>query len=163
MTSSTTRLESREPYALDPDQVFREHYPQVYRLALSMAGNPADAEDISQETFLAVFRGLKSFRGDALISTWIYRITVRVATRWLARRGPVREPSFTEGRADAPIPIDLNSALQRLPVTSRMIIGLVAVEGLSHREVAELLGIPEGTVASRLFTARKRLTELLGD
>ncbi|MEM7707539.1 MAG: sigma-70 family RNA polymerase sigma factor [Pseudomonadota bacterium] len=161
MTSSTTGLETVETYALDPDQVFREHYPQVYRLALSMACNPADAEDISQETFLAVFRGLRAFRGDARLSTWIYRIALRVATRWLARRRPVREPSFTEVRADAPIPIDLINALQRLPVTSRMIIGLVAVEGMSHREVAGLLGIPEGTVASRLFTARKRLTELL--
>ncbi len=146
---------------LDPDQVFRDHYTQVYRVALSMAGNPADAEDICQETFLAVFRGLKSFRGDARLSTWLYRITLRVAARWLARRGEVREPTLDEGRADAPIPIDLVNALQRLPVTSRMIIGLVSVEGLSHGEAAELLGIPEGTVASRLFAARKRLTELL--
>ena len=130
-------------------QVFREHYQSVYRLALSLSGNHADAEDIAQEAFVAIIGALPKFRGDAKLSTWVYRITLRVGTRWPA--------------TDASIPIDLINALRKLPIDSRSVVLLVAVEGLSHDEVAEVLAMPVGTVASRMHYARKRLEELLGD
>jgi len=143
------------------EQVFRQHYHSVYRLALSLSGNHADAEDIAQEVFVAIIGALPRFRGDAKLSTWIYRIALRVGTRWLARRGVVAELPPTLRAADHTIPIDLVNALHKLPIDARMVILLVAVEGLSHSEVAEVLAIPEGTVASRLHYARKRLSDLL--
>ncbi len=152
----------------DPlEQVFREHYQSVYRLALSLSGNHADAEDIAQEAFVAIMRALPKFRGDAKLSTWIYRITLRIGTRWLARRGTVANlPATltdTSAAADASIPIDLINALRKLPINLRTVVLLVAVEGLSHDEAAEVLAIPVGTIASRLHYARKRLVELLGN
>ena len=144
-------------------QVFREHYQSVYRLALSLSGSHADAEDIAQEAFVAIMQALPKFRGDAKLSTWVYRITLRVGTRWLARRGTVAELPAALPATDASIPIDLINALRKLPIESRSVVLLVAVEGLSHDEVAEVLAIPVGTVASRMHYARKRLEELLGD
>ena len=143
------------------EQVFREHYQSVYRLALSLSGNHADAEDIAQETFVAIIGALPRFRGDAKLSTWIYRIVLRIGTRWLAKRGAVAELPPTLFAADHSIPIDLINALRKLPIDFRMVILLVAIEGLSHGEVAEVLAIPVGTVASRMHYARKRLIELL--
>jgi len=143
------------------EQVFREHYQSVYRLALSLSGNHADAEDIAQEVFVAIIGALPRFRGDAKLSTWIYRITLRVGTRWLAKRGAAAELPPTLLAADHSIPIDLVNALRNLPIDSRMVILLVAIEGLSQSEAAEVLAIPVGTVASRLHYARKHLTDLL--
>lgn len=146
-----------------PDLVFREHFRSVYRIALSMSGNHADAEDITQEAFVAIIRALPKFRGDAKLNTWIYRITLRVGTRWLAKRGGATEeaPSLCDANDD--IPIDLVKALQELPTNLRLVIQLVGIEGLSHAEAADVLAIPEGTIASRMHYARKRLTELLGE
>ena len=144
------------------EQVFAEQYASVYRLALSMAGNPSDAEDISQEVFMAVLKALPKFRGEAKIGTWVYRIAIRIGTRWLARR-----PDFATAQREATVkndpalPLDLLRALSQLPVNDRVILGLVGIEGLSHREAAQTLGIPEGTVASRLHHARSRLERRL--
>ncbi|MEM9531018.1 MAG: sigma-70 family RNA polymerase sigma factor [Pseudomonadota bacterium] len=146
---------------LDPAEVFRDHSPAVYRLALSLAGHPADAEDITQEVFLAVLKALPGFRGEARLSTWIYAIALRVATRWLARRprtGPERAP---DPGVKTELPIDLLNALRRLPLNARMVIALVAVQGLRHDEAAQVLGIPAGTVGSRLSNARRLLREYL--
>lgn len=142
-------------------EVFSEHYQSVYRLALSLSGNHADAEDIAQEVFVAVMGALPKFRGDAKLSTWIYRIALRVGTRWLARRGSVAESPMTLAAADQSIPIDLINAMSRLPIDLRSVILLVSIEGLSHDEAAEVLAIPVGTVASRLHYARKRLLKNL--
>jgi RNA polymerase sigma-70 factor (ECF subfamily) len=144
-----------------PDQVFLDHFDRVYRVALSMSGNHADAEDITQEAFVAIIRALPRFRGDAMLSTWIYRITLRVGTRWLAKRSTATELPSTLIAADDAIPIDLINALRKLPIDLRMVIQLVGIEGLSHAEAADVLAIPEGTVASRMHYARKRLTALL--
>ena len=144
-----------------PDQVFREHFRSVYRLALSLSGNHADAEDIAQEAFVAIIGALPRFRGDAKLSTWIYRITLRIGTRWLAKHDAVAELPPTLIAPDHAIPIDLINALRKLPIDLRMVILLVAIEGLSHAEAADVLAIPKGTVASRLHYARKRLIELL--
>ena len=144
-----------------PDQVFRENFQSVYRIALSMSGNHADAEDITQEVFVAIIRALPRFRGDAKLSTWIYRITLRVGNKWLAKRSVAADLPPTLMAADHAIPIDLINALRKLPIDLRMVIQLVGIEGLSHAEAADVLAIPEGTVASRMHYARKRLTELL--
>ena len=143
------------------DRIFREHYDSVYRLAVSMTGSPADAEDIAQETFINVLRALPKFRGDAKLSTWIYRIAFRVAVRSLAKRRPSTELPDDIAASDQTLPLDLINALAKLPLRQRLVVLLVSVEGLSHDEAGDVLAIPPGTVASRLHTAREKLRRLL--
>ena len=112
-------------------------------------------------TTKACIGALPKFRGDAKLSTWIYRIALRVGNRWLARRGGVAELPVTLAATDQSIPIDLINALRKLPTDLRIIVLLVSIEGLSHEEAAEVLAVPTGTVASRLHYARKRLVKLL--
>lgn len=145
------------------NSVIAEHYTSVYRLALSLSGNHADAEDIAQEVFVAILTALPRFRGEAKLSTWIYRITFRVAGRWLAKRGAVAEVSQALTAVDQSIPIDLIDALRKLTLELRIVVLLVSIEGLSHDEAADALGIPVGTIASRLHYARRKLLEYLSD
>lgn len=144
-----------------PEQIIREHSGRVYRLALSMSGNHADAEDITQEAFIAILHALPGFRGDATTSTWIYRISLRVGSKWLARQGRISSRLQEQAVADERIPIDLINAIQELPAKLRTVIQLVAIEGLSHAEAADVLAVPEGTIASRMHYARKKLAESL--
>jgi len=146
----------------DFEQIFNTHYRAVYRLALSAAANPNDAEDICQETFLAVHKSLTKFRGEAQLSTWIYRIGIRTASRWLARHRRTRTTSTPDTASiDDSMPLDLLRAMAQLTLNDRVIISLVAIEGHSHQEAADILAIPSGTVASRLHHARRRLQTLL--
>lgn len=141
-----------------------EHYGLVFRSALAISGNAHDAEDIAQEAFLAIARGIRGFRGEARLSTWIYRVTVRVAIRWLARHRRDDAEITEEPVAGAPgLPAELIQALGRLPVQSRTVLMLVAVEGFTHAEAADALGVPEGTIASRVHTARRQLKGLLSE
>ena len=142
--------------------LFDAHYPMVYRTALGLVGNRADAEDVAQDTFMAAQKALPSFRGDASPATWLYRIAVRTAGRFIARRN--RNPVANVEMSPAPAaeePQALLQAMQRLPLASRTVILLVCVEGRTHSEAADILGIPAGTVASRLHTARAQLEALL--
>lgn len=146
----------------------REHYPYVRRLAFSLVGDGALADDVTQDTFLAVVRGIESFRGDADIRTWLYRITVRIAGRLLARRRRLPAASLDadalaassriEGQVEF---VELVRALRRLPLAARSVLALSAIEGLSHQEIADVLGIPVGTVGSRLHNARRVLLRRL--
>jgi RNA polymerase sigma-70 factor (ECF subfamily) len=149
--------------------VFEQTREQVFAFALRITGNRALAEDVTQETFLEVHRGLAQFRGEAQVSTWVLRIALRVALRakCLHRRTRTLEradaPSFTLddaliARLDA---TRVNEAMLQLTLEHRTVLALFAVEGLSHQAIAETLGIPEGTVWSRLHQARKRLNECL--
>lgn len=151
------------------DALYRAERERVLALCLHVTGRRADAEDALQETFLAVHRGLRLFRGDATPSTWVYRIALRAALRVKARRRPA-EPVDPEtpgasgeeeiaSRAEARRIAD---ALGRLSVEHRTVLALFALEGLGHRAIAEVLGVPEGTVWSRLHAARRRLAAELG-
>ncbi len=135
----------------------------MFGLSLHLTGNHADAEDATQETFLAVYRGLPGFRGDCAVSTWIYRIAVRCAFRVRARRPrtealdgdpavDVRDPALVRERSR-----QVRECLARLTAEHRTVLALFSLDGLTHREIAEILGIPEGTVWSRLHLARKKL------
>lgn len=149
------------------DALFRAERERVFRLCLHVTGRRADAEDALQEAFLAAHRTRGAFRGEASPSTWLYRIALRTALRVKARRrltepaGPV-DPELPG--ADGPAEVAareegrrLLAALGRLSADHRAVLSLAALEGLSHREMAEVLGVPEGTVWSRLHLARKRL------
>src|SRR4051812_28254762 len=156
------------------DDLYRTLREPVARLCLSVTGNRAAAEDAVQETFLAVHRALGAFRGESKASTWIYRIALTTALRVRARGAkehssdPTAEPSVTgphEQVAAREEVRHVSAAIEKLSTEQRVVLSLFAIDGLGHAEIAELLGIPEGTVWSRLHLARKRLqTELrVGD
>jgi RNA polymerase sigma-70 factor (ECF subfamily) len=153
----------------DFSAIYRDHYPRVVRLAAAMVGDRDAARDIAQDVFIAVLRGPPGFRGDAVLGTWIYRITLRTAARYTARHrrhaGPTVHADELPGDSSAEAATELAEllrALSSLPLASRSVLSLIAIEGLSQEATAEILGLPIGTVWSRLSTARRQLHEALG-
>lgn len=141
------------------------HGQRLYRLAVSLIGNAADAEDVLQETFVGAFKGLKSFEGRASVKTWLTRILVNQAARWRrSRRGrdagqmPDSAAARTGGAESA---IDVQAALAQLSSEHREVIVLREFQRMSYEEIADVLDIPRGTVESRLHRARGELREKL--
>src|SRR5262245_35539317 len=160
-----------------------ERYRQrVWRLAYQVLGDREEAWDCTQEAFVRAFHSLPSFRGQSAFYTWLFRITVNVATDRQRARGaqarafgaervPEEEwrritPDPGAGPDKAAVQSEqrerIRRALNALPPKARAIIMLSDVEGLSYREIADVLRCPIGTVMSRLHNARKRLKGLLG-
>src|SRR5437899_4554382 len=160
-----------------------EKYRQrVWRLAFQVLRDREEAWDCAQEAFVRAFHSLASFRGQSAFYTWLFRITVNVATDRQRARGaqarafgaerlPEEEwkrtmPDLGARPDQAAVQSEqrerIRQALDALPSKARTIIMLSDVEGLSYREIAEVLGCPIGTVMSRLHNARKRLKTLLG-
>jgi RNA polymerase sigma-70 factor (ECF subfamily) len=158
------------------EEVYRTHSRRLYGVAVRMLGNQADAEDMLQEIFLAAHRKMESFRGDSALGTWLYRLAVNLCLDYLrSRRG--RTVQLTDALEDEPsLPdtatqslaartvtkMDLERALAQLPEGCRTAFVLHDVQGLEHREVAEVMGIAEGTSKSQVHKARMRLRTLLG-
>ena len=134
---------------------------------MHLTGRRADAEDAVQEVFVAVHRGLPGFAGASRLTTWIYRIALRAPPSTPGRGGRTGSRSIPEtsgggGEADMASRDEARrvaAAIARLPAGPRAVLSLFAVEGLSHREIADILGIPEGTVWSRLHAARRMLLQ----
>jgi RNA polymerase sigma-70 factor (ECF subfamily) len=140
-----------------------------------MVGNAADAEDLLQEIFLSAHRKLDSFRGESALGTWLYRLAVNLCLDYLRSRtgraiqltDPLDdEPAFsqpaTRGLAEQTVTkMDIERALAHLPEGCRTAFVLHDIEGLEHREVAEVMGIAEGTSKSQVHKARLRLRGLL--
>ncbi len=147
--------------ALALDRLLDELAPYVRRLCARIA--PAAADDATQEALLAVFRGLPSLRAPEAIMTWVRSVTVRTAIR-LARQHDLEVA--TEGtlmdRCASSLEglVDIDDALARLPVSQRVVLVLRTREGLSEQEIATTLGIPAGTVKSRLHRARAAFREV---
>jgi RNA polymerase sigma-70 factor (ECF subfamily) len=157
------------------EEVYRAHSGRLFSLACRMLGNPADAEDLLQEIFLAAHRKLDTFRGDSALGTWLYRLATNQCLDYLRSRAG-RASQVTDALDDQPAPaaiggrgladqtvtkMDLERAMARLPEGCRAAFVLHDVEGLEHREVAEVLGIAEGTSKSQVHKARLRLRALL--
>jgi RNA polymerase sigma-70 factor (ECF subfamily) len=133
-----------------------------------MAGSPEDGEDLLQEIFLQAFRKLGTYKGDAALGTWLYRMALNHCLDYVRSRQAKmskltdtldaetsREPA---ARRDTPIArLDLERALERLPDGCREAFVLHDVEGFDHKEVGQLLGIAEGTSKSQVFKARAKL------
>ncbi|MCL2752457.1 MAG: RNA polymerase sigma factor [Firmicutes bacterium] len=160
----------------DFESIVKTHQKRVYNTCLRLCGNPDDAFDLSQETFLKAWRGLENFRGESELSTWLFRLTVNVCNDFLrkkARRGIVvslddtelplpdarYEPSAALERRE--LSRTLKEALEKLSPEHRQVITLRETAELSYGEIAALLGIEEGTVKSRLARARMALREML--
>ena len=152
---------------------FYERYRRrVFSLIARIVG-PQDAEELAQEVFLRAFRGLEKFRGDAQLSTWMYRLAVNAAlshaTRTQARQRrdlgadalmalPAEDAPATDPRLRA----RLQRALHDLPAGYRAVLVLHDVEGLQHEEIAQILGCRVGTSKSQLHKARAKMRDILG-
>lgn len=172
--------------------LMRSHYEPVFRLVHAILRDEHGARDVCQEVWLAVWKNLGSFRGDAKFSTWLHPIATRRAIddlrrrrRWFNRFLPFRsevEGSVADGGdaiAAAPEPTDdddprlrlehaernarFDRAIALLPPKHRAVLALREVQGLAYDEIAAHLGIARGTVMSRLFHARRLLAKKLGD
>jgi len=155
------------------ETIYRQHASRLYTLACRMAGSPEDGEDLLQEIFLQAYRKLGSFKGDATLGTWLYRLALNHCLDYVrSRRAKMnRLTSAIEGeiacepaaRRETPIArLDLERAVERLPEGCREAFVLHDVEGFEHKEVGRLLGIAEGTSKSQVFKARMKLRALLG-
>jgi RNA polymerase sigma-70 factor (ECF subfamily) len=145
----------------------------VVRVAYSVLRNQSDAEDVAQEAFVRAYRGMRNLRDRTKFRAWLVRMTWRLALDWrrAGRRRDSREdalarisPQFGDAERDAVArqrETHLWTAIEELPEKLRLVLVLSAIEGHSVRDVAELVGIPDGTVKSRLFEARRRLQERL--
>jgi RNA polymerase sigma-70 factor (ECF subfamily) len=143
------------------DELLDELAPYVRRLCARIA--PAVADDAAQEALLAIFCGLPSLRAPEAIMTWVRSVTVRTAMR-LARQ-PDHEVAAGRTPADRSVHsfeglADIDDALARLPPSQRAVLVLRTQEGLSEQEIATTLGIPAGTVKSRLHRARVAFREM---
>jgi len=162
------------------ERLYELHGSRMKSIARNLLGHATDAEDAVQETFLKVYRGAASFRGSAALSTWIYRILVNTCYDALRRRRRRMEEALepvpaSEGAgggasggaaipapaADHPLRLAIEQSLTKLAPRQRTVFLLSAVEGFSHREIAQVLDVSEGASRTLLFEAKRRLQELL--
>jgi RNA polymerase sigma-70 factor (ECF subfamily) len=151
--------------------LYRRHAARVYALTCRMAGSPDEGEDLLQEIFLQAYRKLGSFKGDASLGTWLYRLAINHCLDFVrSRQGRNRKltDALDDGTIEPAVPpdapvvrIDLERAVQSLPNGCREAFVLHDVEGFDHKEVGRMLGIAEGTSKSQVFKARMRLREQL--
>ncbi|MGB8650314.1 MAG: RNA polymerase sigma factor SigE [Mycobacteriales bacterium] len=156
------------------DEVVRTHSARVYRLAYRLTGNPHDAEDLTQEVFVRVFRSLSSYT-PGTFEGWLHRITTNLFLDMVRRKARIRFdalPDDTErlpGRERSPQQLyddhhfdgDVQAALDALPPDFRAAVVLCDLEGLSYEEIAATLGIKIGTVRSRIHRGRSQLRAAL--
>lgn len=161
------------------EALVQRHQHRLVHFSRLMVSNPADAEDVAQETLLRAYRALGQFRGQSAFRTWLYQIATNVARTHLAKRRDrreVQEPEGAEGTTgdhgrehasgenveQRVVAHDqLRRALADLPGDWREAVVLRDIEGLDYKEIAALLGIPMGTVESRIFRGRQRLKATL--
>ncbi len=156
------------------DELVRQHADRVYRLAYRLSGNVHDAEDLTQETFIRVFRSLSSYRAGTF-EGWLHRITTNLFLDMVRRRNRIRMEALPEDYdrvpSDRPDPEqiyhdsrlapDLQQALASLAPEFRAAVVLCDVEGLSYEEIAATLGVKLGTVRSRIHRGRQAIRDHL--
>jgi RNA polymerase sigma-70 factor (ECF subfamily) len=162
------------------EYIYRLHSRRVYALCLRMVGNTAEAEDLTQEAFLLLFRKIHTFRGESAFSTWLHRLAVNLVLMRLRKKSPpigsieatpdpedeAASPSIDTGEPDLLLEgvidrINLKRCIAQLPVGYRSIFVLHDIQGYQHNEIAEILGRSVGDSKSQLHKARMRLRELL--
>jgi RNA polymerase sigma-70 factor (ECF subfamily) len=155
--------------------LYERYHRRTYSLCLRMTNSQTEAEDLTQEVFIQLFRKIGSFRGDSAFSTWLHRLTVNQVLMYFRRRSvknektsesgemPEQTVSGTENPRKMPVldRIAIKNAIVQLPPGYRNVFVLHDVEGYEHEEVARLLGISVGTSKSQLHKARLKLRGLL--
>ena len=167
------------------DDLVRRYQERIYATVYHMTSNHEDANDLAQEAFIKAFQALKSFKGGSSFYTWVYRIAVNKTINFLKQRNnrtqmslddidfhaehdpdlvalisdktPRRDLNLTE------LQEKLNAAMQKLSESHRLVVTLHDIQGLSHEEIAKIMGCNIGTVRSRLFYARQQLQGYLSD
>jgi RNA polymerase sigma-70 factor, ECF subfamily len=154
------------------DRIAGEYQDRIFRLACSMLGDRAAAEEAAQEALVRIWKGLPRFRGESSLSTWIYAVTRNACLTALSRAGPrtesLEEPASRRaaesrsaaGWTAAPAP-DVAALLDRLPAKYRQVVTLFYMQEKSYDEVAAMLDLPVGTVKTYLFRARQSIAEEL--
>jgi RNA polymerase sigma-70 factor (ECF subfamily) len=151
--------------------LYRQHAGRVYALCLRLTGESGAAEERTQDVFVRLWDKIRSFRGESAFSSWLHRLAVNVVLneqRTTGRRErritPAADPAALErgsGGGSEGLSIDLERAIAQLPDGAREVFVLYDVEGYSHIEIAQLVGIAEGTSKAQLFRARRLLREKL--
>lgn len=156
------------------DELVRQHADRVYRLAYRLSGNQHDAEDLTQETFIRVFRSVQSYQ-PGTFEGWLHRITTNLFLDMVRRRARIRMEALPEDYDrvpsvgptpeqiyhDALLGPDLQAALDSLPPEFRAAVVLCDIEGLSYEEIGATLGVKLGTVRSRIHRGRQALRDYL--
>jgi RNA polymerase sigma-70 factor, ECF subfamily len=152
-------------------ELYRQHAGRVYALCLRLTGDGRDAEERTQDVFVRLWDKLRSFRGDSAFSSWLHRLAVNVVLnerRTTGRRErrvmPAEDLDNVAGAQHAAplhLNIDLERAIAELPDGAREVFVLYDIEGYGHGEIAQLVGIAEGTSKAQLFRARRLLREKL--
>jgi RNA polymerase sigma-70 factor, ECF subfamily len=154
-------------------ELMTEHQDRVFAVCLRTMGEREAALDATQDTFVTLWRKAAQYEGTAAVGTWLYRIAVNSCYDQLRRRKrrptePLSEVEPADPRAGDPFEAAderpaLERALRSIPDEFRLAVVLTDVEGLSIAEASEVLGVPPGTVKSRVFRGRRRLAEILGN
>jgi RNA polymerase sigma-70 factor (ECF subfamily) len=173
-------IEWREPANFE--RLYRAYSRRVYSLCARMTGDASEAEELTQEVFVHLYRKLDTFRGESALYTWLYRLAVNVVLMRLRKLGRARETSLEETVSPAPNDasaypaeirstdsallgtldrVDLQRALDALPPGFKTVFVLHDIEGYEHGEIAELTGVSVGTSKSQLHKARLRMRKLL--
>ena len=157
------------------EEVYRRHHRRVYSICLRMLQNASEAEDLTQDVFIQLYRKIGSFRGDSAFTTWLHRMTVNQVLMHFRKRTVKFEKTTEEGDTPEQIvagtahpekmrivdKIALDNAIEQLPAGYKNVFVLHDVEGFEHEEVARILGCSVGTSKSQLHKARLKLQKLL--
>lgn len=157
------------------ETLYQRYHRRTFSLCLRMAGNQTEAEDLTQEVFIQLFRKVGSFRGDSAFSTWLHRLTVNQVLMHFRKRSVKSEKTSEDGEMPEQVVIGtanpekmpivdrlaLDAAIAQLPPGYKKIFILHDVEGFEHEEIARRLGLSIGTSKSQLHKARMKLRGLL--
>ena len=157
------------------EELYQRHHRRVYSICLRMLQSASEAEDLTQDVFIQLYRKIGSFRGDSAFTTWLHRMTVNQVLMHFRKRTvkfektteegetPVQIVNGTENHRKMPIvdKIALESAIEQLPDGYKNVFVLPDVEGYEHEEVARILGCSVGTSKSQLHKARLKLRKLI--
>src|SRR5579863_8892123 len=167
------------------DELVRRYQERIYATVYHMTSNHEDANDLAQEAFIKAFQALKSFKGGSSFYTWVYRIAVNKTINFLKQRknrvqmslndldfnaehdpdlvALISDKTPTRDAGLAELQEKLNDAMQKLSEYHRLVVTMHDVQGMSHEEIAKVMGCNVGTVRSRLFYARQQLQAYLSD
>jgi RNA polymerase sigma-70 factor (ECF subfamily) len=155
------------------DLVVERHRRSIYQLCYRFVANHEDASDLSQEVFLRAYRGLRAFKGNSSLSTWLYRIAVNVCLSRVTAKGPISEPidgrQHIDTRTESPNErllrheraAHVRAAVAQLPAKQRAALILRVYHEMSHQEIAQSLGSSIGAVKANVFHALRNLKKLL--
>lgn len=178
-TSSSTDLELTQLAAKGDmvafEEIYQRHHRRVYSICLRMLQNAFEAEDLTQDVFIQLYRKIGSFRGDSAFTTWLHRMTVNQVLMHFRKRNVKFEKTTEEGETPDQVvvgtgdpermpivdKIALENAIEQLPDGYKNVFVLHDVEGFEHEEVARILGCSVGTSKSQLHKARLKLRKLL--